>query len=211
MNEKQKPIILVDIDDTIGEFSETYWNVHNSIFNDKVNPKNVNEWDLSKFSKRGIEAYNLFKFPGLFRNLPTKPYAKEFMSNIQKISDVYVVSDTPNGTGFQEEVILDNVEYKIEFPYSNPADDKRAWLKENFPNFPQSNVIFCGCKWMIQGDILIDDKPATFEKFNQMGRDIILMDMPYNRHIKTKWRARNLSEAEEMVYELLKMKGRLVS
>ena len=205
----EKPVILVDMDDTLGDFSKVYWDIHNSLFNDKVDHNIVNDWDLSKFSKRGKEAYKLFKFPGLFRNLPLKPYAKDFMDNIQKISNVYVVSDTPPGTSFQEVFELENIEFNIDFPYSNPADDKRMWLKEHFPNFPQSNIIFCGCKWMVYGDILVDDKPDTFEKFTSLGRDIILMDMPYNRHIQTKWRAKDLKQAEEMIYEILSKKGKL--
>ena len=52
---------------------------------------------------------------------------------------------------------------------------------------------------MIAGDLLIDDKPDTFLEFQKRGRDVILMDMPYNRNIHTKWRARNLMEAEEMI------------
>lgn len=207
----EKPIILVDMDDTIGDFSKVYWDVHNLLFNDKINHKLVNDWNLSNISSRGIEAYDLFKFPGLFRNLPLKKYAKSFMSNIQNFSDVYVVSDTPAGTSYEELVNLDETYHKIEFPHSNPADDKRMWLKEHFPDFPQSNIIFCSCKWMVQGDILVDDKPATFEKFTELGRDAILIDMPYNRHINTKWRATDLKQAEEMIFELLKKKGKIAS
>ncbi|NGY89269.1 hypothetical protein F6Y05_40590 [Bacillus megaterium] len=67
---KNKPIILLDIDDTIATFGPFYWNLHNSVFNDTVNYLEVIDWDLDKFSKRGPDAYKLFKYPGLFRNLP---------------------------------------------------------------------------------------------------------------------------------------------
>jgi 5'-nucleotidase len=205
----KKPVILVDTDDTLGDFSKVYWEIHNLVFKDKVDHNIVNDWDLSKFSNRGKEAYKLFKFPGLFRNLPLKPFAQEFMGNIQKFSDVYVVSDSPPGTSYKEIFDLENIDHNIEFPHSNPADDKRMWLKEYFPNFPQSNIIFCSCKWMVYGDILVDDKPETFEIFTNLGRDIILMDMPYNRHIQTKWRAKDLKQAEEMIYDILERQGKI--
>jgi len=64
---------------------------------------------------------------------------------------------------------------------------------------------------MVFGDILVDDKPKTFEQFITLGRDAILMNMPYNRPINTKWRTNNLKEEEEMLYHLLKKRGKLVS
>jgi 5'(3')-deoxyribonucleotidase len=123
------------------------------------------------------------------------------MESIQKMGEVFVVSDVPRGTAHGEQIHLSDK--KLDVPYSNPSDDKRAWLKENFPNLPKENIIFCSCKWMVVGDILVDDKPDTFLAFRERGRDVILMDMPYNRHIDTKWRAANLKEAEEMIAEIL--------
>ena len=128
------------------------------------------------------------------------------MDSIQKMGDVFVVSDAPSGTSYGDTVQFSNIHYSLDVTHSNPVDDKRAWLKEHFPTLPKENVIFCSCKWMIAGDLLIDDKPDTFLEFQKRGRDVILMDMPYNRHIHTKWRARDLIEAEEMISEILKEK-----
>ena len=203
---QRRPIILVDIDDTINCFAETYWALHNRLFEDNVHYNSVDQWDLDLFSNRGVEAYHLFKMPGLFRNIPVKPYAKEFMDSIQNMGEVFVVSDAPSGTSYGDTVHFSNINYSIDVPHSNPVDDKRAWLKEHFPTLPKENVIFCSCKWMIAGDLLIDDKPDTFLEFQKRGRDVILMDMPYNRNINTKWRARNLMEAEEMISEILNKK-----
>jgi 5'-nucleotidase len=206
---QRRPVILVDIDDTLNRFAETYWELHNHVFEDNVHYRSVDKWDLDLFSNRGEEAYHLFKIPGLFRNIPVKPYAKEFMNSIQKIGDVFVVSDAPSGTSYGDTVDFSNFNYSIEVQHSNPVDDKRAWLKENFPTFPTENIIFCSCKWMISGDILIDDKPDTFMEFQKRGRDAILMDMPYNQMINTKWRAKDLKEAEEMICVILNKNGLL--
>jgi len=199
-----KPIILIDIDDTIADFGKFYWELHNRVFKDTVDYFKVNKWDLDKFSKRGLDAYKLFKYPGLFRNLPPKPYAKEFMEEMQKVGDVLIVSDAPSGTSYGETVDLDCVvpEHRVEISHSNPADDKRMWLKEHF-NIDKKNVIFCSNKEYILGDILIDDKPSTFEKFSSLGRNIILIDAPYNRHIQTEWRAKDLNHAKKLVYRML--------
>ncbi|MFP7487257.1 hypothetical protein SFC65_24170 [Priestia filamentosa] len=194
---KRRPVILVDMDDTLADFSKAYWDIHNAVFKENIDRNTVNEWDLSKFSKQGKECYKLFKYPGLFRNLEPKPYAKEFIKNTREFADVYIVSDTPPGTGYQESVSFGN--HKLEFSVSNPADDKRMWVKEHFPDFPQSNIIFCSCKWMVQGDILVDDKPSTFERFQEEGRKAILIDMPFNQAIDTNWRAKDLMEAEQLI------------
>ncbi|MGF7535436.1 hypothetical protein AAGG74_17430 [Bacillus mexicanus] len=202
-SKKQRPVILVDMDDTLADFAKSYWNIHNEIFGEKINHKKVDDWDLSKFSSKGKDCYKIFKYPGLFRELEVKPYAKEFMKNLQEIADVYIVSDSPTGTAFQESVFFDANNNSLNQAHtSNPADDKRMWVKEHFPDFPQSNIIFCSCKWMIQGDILIDDKPSTFERFQEEGRKAILIDMPFNQHIDTGWRARDLKEAESIIRDL---------
>ncbi|MEM4991987.1 hypothetical protein WKH56_05555 [Priestia sp. SB1] len=209
---KNKPIILLDIDDTIAAFGPFYWNLHNTVFNDTVNYLDVIDWDLDKFSKRGPDAYKLFKYPGLFRNLPPMPYAKEFVEKLRKVGEVIVVSDSPSGTSYKETVNLDCIseDHKIDFPHSNPADDKRAWLKEHF-NFEKENIIFTSRKELIMGQILIDDKPATYEKFKMLNRNFILIDAPYNQHIQTDWRAKDLNQALEMVYKMLEEMSELAS
>ncbi|MGF9891826.1 hypothetical protein ABEX78_24490 [Priestia megaterium] len=210
--QKNKPIILLDIDDTIAAFGPFYWNLHNTVFDDNVNYFDVNDWNLDKFSKRGPDAYKLFKYPGLFRNLPPMPYAKEFVEELRKIGEVIVVSDSPSGTSYKEKVDLDCIgeDHKIDFPHSNPADDKRAWLKEHF-DFKKEDIIFTSRKELVMGDILIDDKPATYDTFKELNRNIILMDAPYNRHIQTDWRAKDLNQAIEKVHKMLEKMEELAS
>ncbi|NGY89268.1 hypothetical protein F6Y05_40585 [Bacillus megaterium] len=140
------------------------------------------------------------------------PYAKEFVEKSREVGEVIVVSDSPSGTSYKETVNLDciNEDHKIDFPHSNPADDKRAWLKEHF-NFAKEDIIFTSRKELVMGQILIDDKPATYEKFKMLNRNIILIDAPYNQHIQTDWRAKDLNQALEMVYKMLEEMSELAS
>lgn len=193
----RKPIILVDLDDTINDFSNTYWNVYNDKFNEDLDPQTVDSWNLQKYVREDIDAYELLKHPGLFRNLPLKDYAYDFMKRIHDLYNVYIVTDSPSGTSDCE--IKNGI-------FSNPADDKRRWVEEYLPFFPQDKIIMCSHKWMVEGDILVDDKPGTFEKFTELGKHCILIDMPYNRHIETKYRVKNLREAEKMIEEILSAK-----
>lgn len=205
MNTSQfkRPVILVDIDDTLNQFADTFWNLHNRLYGEQINPSSVNQWDLGLFSNRGAEVYQLFKYPGLFRNIPVKPYGKEFIDSMQRLGEVYFVTDAPSGTAYGETTTFHQIDENLECFHSNPTDDKKAWVKENFPSVPKENIVFCSCKWMLEGDVLIDDKPDTFLEFQRRGKACILMDMPYNRHIQTEWRAKDLKEAETMVHRLL--------
>lgn len=197
-----KPIILVDLDDTVNEFAQTFWGVYNEQYGENLDYLTVDSWNFQKSVRSDIDAYSLLRTPGLFKNLPLKEYAYDFMKHIDEKYNVYIVTDSPSGTSDGE--IADGI-------FSNPADDKRRWVAEHFPFFSQDKIIMCSHKWMIEGDILVDDKPATFEKFTELGKHCILMDMPYNRHIETKYRAKNLREAEVLIEEILSKKKEFVS
>ncbi len=64
------------------------------------------------------------------------------------------------------------------------------------------NIALTGEKFMIHGNVLVDDKPATHNLFTEMGRDIILIDQPYNRNIQAERRAIDLLEAEKHIYDM---------
>jgi len=195
---EKRPIILVDLDDTLNKFAPSFWDTYNKEHGEDQNYLNVNAWNLQEFARPDVDAYELLKTPGFFRYLPLKEYAEEFMKHIYDKYNVYLVTDSPAGTSHCDIELGEN--------HSNPADDKRKWVAEHFPYFPQDQIIICSHKWLIEGDILVDDKPATFEKFEELGKKCILIDMPYNQHIETKWRAKDLREAEAMIEEILSSK-----
>jgi 5'(3')-deoxyribonucleotidase len=192
-----KKIILLDMDDTVNDFTGMFWQTHNSLHNTEILSSSVNDWNLSKFSPLGDKVYDLFKHPGLFRNLEPKENAADVIKRLDEKYDVYFVTDSPAGTSHCE---IDTLSF------SNPTDDKRKWLKDHFPFFDSNKLVVTGHKWMVYGDVLVDDKPGTFSIFEKLGRDIVLMDAPYNQDIKTKYRAFNLEQVEEMIHDILKNK-----
>ncbi len=58
------------------------------------------------------------------------------------------------------------------------TDNLLRFLGEHYPQIPQENVIICTQKYMIDGDVLIDDNPAHLTGFPGAR---ILLDKPYNR------------------------------
>lgn len=74
-----------------------------------------------------------------------------------------------------------------------PTDDdcyveKMNWIKNWLPFFDLHNVITTWNKSLIRGDVLIDDAPRFLETYNA---ETIAYDFPYNRHVKTTYRAQN--------------------
>lgn len=65
-----------------------------------------------------------------------------------------------------------------EFPQS--LQEKHDWLEEHFPFISWQQMIFCGSKEAIQGDIMIDDHPKNLQPFQG---DQILFSQPHNAHI----------------------------
>lgn len=184
--------ILLDMDEVLAQLIPNWAEIYNKQYGDILTPSDFTKWDTSKIVKPecGMKMYELLKTEGIFRYLKPHDYAQEFVQNlIHHQFDVVIVSDSPKGDAFCSNTPT----------LGNPADDKRMWLKEYFPMIPEKNIFFGSQKFRVRGDILIDDKPETFEIFTGLGLDVILMDQPYNQHIDTKNRAKNLREAEKLI------------
>lgn len=190
--------ILVDMDDVLAKFDQHLLNLYNAKYNDNVTPLDMFDWDMTKYVKKecGNDIFELMRTPGFFRQLEVKDYAVEVITRlVGKNFNILIVSDSPKGYGFED--------YEKNHTYvSNPADDKRDWIQAHFPMIPQSNIFLGSQKYYVRGDVLIDDKPDTFLKFEKLGLECLLMDRPYNQHINTDKRVKNLLEAEEMIYRM---------
>lgn len=197
-----KPTILVDMDEVLADLLGPWLNMYNQDYDDNLTQDQILNWNIFSFTKPecGKKFYNYLKTPGMFRHLPVRPYAKEMIQGfIDNDFRVLIVSDSPSGYAYCD-YIEDN--QKI----CNPADDKRKWLAEHFPMIPSENIVFTSQKWFIKGDVLIDDKPSTYLEFLERNRNAILVDQPFNRDVMTDYRAYDLKEALNKVYDLCRVK-----
>lgn len=94
---------------------------------------------------------------GFFR---TTPLILDSIEGLKYLNDKYYVLIVSSAT---------------EFPSS--LNDKRLWLGEHFPFISWKQMIFCGTKENIKGDIMIDDHDKNLSKFD--GRKI-LFTQPHN-------------------------------
>ena len=63
----------------------------------------------------------------------------------------------------------------MEFPNSLP--EKYEWLAEHFPFIKWQQIVFCGSKNVVQGDIMIDDHYKNLDNFKGQA---ILFTQPHN-------------------------------
>ncbi|MFS0781961.1 5' nucleotidase, NT5C type [Bacillus sp. 1P06AnD] len=190
-----KATIMLDMDDVLAELGTAWIKKYNERYEDTLTTQHMTEWDTSQIVKPecGPKVYDLLKEPGMFRYLQPTPHSQEVVQRlVEERYNILIVSDSPRGHAHSD--YKQNPSF-----FANPADDKRAWLAEYFPMIPQENIFFGSQKYYVRGDVLVDDKPETHERFTSLGLNVILLDQPYNQHIQAKWRAKNMLEVEEMI------------
>jgi len=115
----------------------------------------------SLYGKLEEEAFPNFekhvRSSGFFRTAPTIPDSIEGLKYLNDKYDVLIVSSA------------------TEFPES--LKEKLEWLNENYSFIDWQQMIFCGKKDSIKGEIMIDDHPKNLDFFE--GRKI-LFSQPHN-------------------------------
>lgn len=101
--------------------------------------------------------FRYVRMSGFFRTAPVMPGSLEGLRFLNDRFRVLIVSSA------------------TEFPQS--LTEKQAWLNEHFPFITWQQMIFCGSKDCIQGDIMIDDHPKNLCHF--AGRRI-MFSQPHN-------------------------------
>jgi 5'-nucleotidase len=94
---------------------------------------------------------------GFFRNAPVMEGSVEAMKALNEKYEVFIVSAA------------------MEFPKSLP--EKQEWLAEHFPFLTWKQIVFCGLKTVVQGDIMIDDHYKNLDFFHGQ---TILFTQPHN-------------------------------
>ncbi len=99
----------------------------------------------------------LVKQRGFFRDAPVMPGAVEVMEKLNQHYELFVVSSA------------------MEYP--NSLQEKYYWMEEFFPFISWKQLVLCGTKTCIKGDIMIDDHFKNLDFFE--GRTL-LFSQPHN-------------------------------
>ncbi|MBR0165097.1 MAG: hypothetical protein IJQ12_10535 [Lachnospiraceae bacterium] len=157
----KKKVILVDMDDTLENFTEAWVDYANRRFGTSVAPEEITDWDPSVHFE-GVshdEMYDLILEDDFYYTLKPLEDAAHYLKKIMDAGhEVLIVTST------QHQVVPIKME-QVLFRF--------------FPFLTWDQVIVTSRKQMLRGDILIDDAPH-----NHIGGDYekILITAPHNRH-----------------------------
>lgn len=104
----------------------------------------------------GLDGY--IRTPGFFRDAPVIADSQAVLARLNAQYEVFVVSAA------------------TEFPLS--LAEKQSWLREHFPFITWQQLVLCGSKRIVQGDIMIDDHFKNLDFF--VGRTL-LFSQPHNQ------------------------------
>jgi 5'-nucleotidase len=146
--------LLVDMDGVLADIYPQYLNF---LASDTGIDLAVN--DL-KGRSEGEVFTNIRKYlftKGFFRGAPVIGGSSEALMKLNDRYDLFIVSAA------------------TEFPHS--LTEKYEWLEEHFPFITWRQMVFCGSKSVIQGDIMIDDH---FKNLDPFKGKTILFTQPHN-------------------------------
>jgi len=84
--------------------------------------------------------------PGFFRTAQVMPGSQSVIKELNQLYEIFIVSAA------------------MEFPQS--LSEKQEWLLQHFPFIHWQQIIFCGSKKPISGDVMIDDHVKNLSLFN---------------------------------------------
>lgn len=178
--ENKKFRILIDMDDTITNFLEEVINEYNKTYGTSHSIDEVTEWVIPSSFEYGL--FSVLELTNILTMITPKLDSIEYINKwIDEGYDVFIVSDCCNR--YQS--------YR----------DKLKWLKTYIPKFDLSHFIPCKEKYVISGDVLIDDNLDNLEKWslhNPYGMDL-LMTAQHNKGIKDERRIYSFEEADDLI------------
>ena len=171
--------IAIDMDDVLADTSIKIISEINKRLNKSYSMHELLSNDALKMEfYQDYLAHNSFlKEPGFFLDLPVKENAVEIVKELGKHYEIFIVSAA------------------TEFPES--LKEKLSWLEEHFPFISWTHVVFCGHKYMIQADYLIDDHEKNLKTFST-GTPLLFSAL-HNLHIEGYERVNSWNEIANLL------------
>lgn len=164
-----KLTILVDMDDIVANFLEEYVDKINAKFDIGLTPEEFIDWNVENLAKAKHlpleDILQIFRDPMFFWDLKPLDGAIEALDILAAEHDVYFLT-APAG------------------PES--AREKLMWVDKHFPMVGAKKTIITHHKHMVKGDVLIDDKATTVERYAETHPHslVLTIEYPYNAHLK---------------------------
>lgn len=172
--------ILIDMDSTITCFLEDVIKEYNRIYGTSHSIEEITSWVIPSSFEYGL--FSVLEKSDILATITPKLDSIEYINKwIDEGYDVFIVSDCCNR--------------------SKSYGEKLEWLKTYIPKFDLSHFIPCKEKYVISGDVLIDDNLDNLEKWslhNPYGMDL-LMTAQHNKQIQDERRINSFEEADDLI------------
>lgn len=160
----QKKVILVDMDDTICELVKGCIYHHNKRWPDHaLEYSAMVSWDLTNVWHPDCNAKEFFGVPGLFEDLEIMD--EHVVKEMRKLHEDY-------------EVLI------VTASWPTSVLEKWNWLQKHLPFIPHDNFITAKKKYLIDGDLMIDDAVHNLLPFAEKGKKVIGIPRPWNSDIR---------------------------
>lgn len=178
--ENKKFRILIDMDDVITCYLEDVVKEYNRIYGTSHSIEEITSWEIPSSFEYGL--FSVHKQTDVLTTITPKLDSIEYINKwIDEGYSVFIVSDCCNCADLYGE--------------------KLEWLKTYIPKFDLSHFIPCKEKYVISGDVLIDDNLDNLEKWslhNPYGHDL-LMTAQHNKGIQDERRINSFEEADDLI------------
>ena len=139
--------IFVDMDEVLADT----FGAHIDLYNKKYNANLTKEECLGKEvwqcvpedCQPYIHSHTALK--GFFRDLKVMPDSQEVLRELTRDNEVYIASAA--------------------MQFKTSLEEKADWLDEHFPFLEWPYRILCGHKFILKGDVLIDDRSFNLDTF----------------------------------------------
>ncbi len=165
--------LFVDMDEVLADTYLAHLDLYEEKYGvrlDLANCKGKEAWESVPVEHHD-EVMNHAWQVGFFRDLKLVEGSQEVMAELDKKYEVYIASAA------------------MQFP--NSLKEKSDWLDDFFPFIPWQRRILCGHKYILKGDVLIDDRAYNLESFD--GRSIMFTS-PHNMNMNGFERANTWGE-----------------
>lgn len=155
--------IAIDMDDVLADTTVKIIQTINSLVDKNYSYEKLmsDRPTRDRFLKDYLANNSFLWQPGFFVDVPVKAKAVEIVEKLSEKYEIFIVSAA------------------TEFPES--LKEKLIWMKKHFPFISWTHIVFCGHKYMIQADYLIDDHEKNLKTFQGTP---LLFTAPHNLHIQ---------------------------
>jgi 5'-nucleotidase len=174
----KKERIAIDMDDVLadanGRFREYAQQHFTFDLADYLSNPNLS-WEKS-FPDHQPQIRSWIMSEGFFTGMQVIPDAQEVVARLHERYEIFIVSAA------------------MEFPLS--MKEKLEWMNRHFPFIDWRYIVFCGHKYMIRADYLIDDHERNLKDFKGIP---LLFTATHNLHLHEYTRVNNWREVEAML------------